>query len=333
MKRFAWAVVAVGVSACGGGGGGPSVDVSEEDLCTAVAEVACYDLYSCCTEGEIEDFLGVREPLTEEQCREDARILCERGTASAMWSAENDRLELNAAVLEDCLRAIIAPDDTCVVVASQAPWAMACVGSAWTGLVASGGSCFYDYECAQPRSTCGADRTCKPPASQGQECYAVQCAEGLYCDGSICQALRVEGSNCTGSYQCVEETFCDFNTGRCTAPAAIGAPCHDYNGCVPGASCLPGSCPDGNSCFVDADCSSVCESSGFFCFDDSDCGIGTCSVSGFSCYSNFDCNGGTDVCDFPYQCLPATCQGDSVCVENYSSFDYCEDALSNISLF
>lgn len=327
MKRFACSlVIAVAGSACGGGDR-PSVDVNSASLCREIAEVVCYNLYSCCTEGEIEDFLGVDEPQVQEDCRDDAEILCERATATVRWSEENGRVQLNAASFKVCLEAILAPADTCVVVAPVAPWTEACLEDVWTGLVAAGGECLFDYECAEERSFCAANRTCRPPSSEGESCVAANCAVGLFCGGGVCEPLLDLGSPCSASFQCAEGLFCAPGSGMCEQRRGLDESCTSSSACVAGTTCLPGTCAAGNSCFDNTDCSTTCENDGSFCFFDSDCSIGTCSQSLFQCFSDFDCTGGTDLCEFPFQCLPAICEGDPRCVENNTAFDYCEDAV------
>ena len=119
-KRI-WLVVAAFVAACGSSESAPELSVSETNFCDEIAEVACHDMYSCCSEGEIESVLGVDEPRTEGQCREDLAIQCRRAVATFDWSVENGRARFEAATAQTCLTAFIAGDQ-CELVATTTPW-------------------------------------------------------------------------------------------------------------------------------------------------------------------------------------------------------------------
>jgi len=67
----------------GCGDDGVNIDSSAESVCGEIAEVACHNLYNCCTENEIETFLDVTEPRTQEQCYTDVQRSCERGGRDA----------------------------------------------------------------------------------------------------------------------------------------------------------------------------------------------------------------------------------------------------------
>src|SRR5205823_13633959 len=71
-------LLALGVLIGCSGSGKPSIGTSKDNFCDQIAAVACYDLYQCCAEGEIERFLGVADPRTSDQCRQDLKRICER---------------------------------------------------------------------------------------------------------------------------------------------------------------------------------------------------------------------------------------------------------------
>jgi hypothetical protein len=303
------------------------VSVDAETVCAEVAEVVCWNLRTCCTEGEIEDYLGIDDPPTPDQCRADVAILCEREIATREWSAENGRSQLDPGVLETCLNALLAPDGACVTIATVAPWAAACAASAWTGLVQAGGACVQDFECAGDRSTFAPDQTCAPAATAGESCVGALCVPGHYCDGDICRPLVGPGDSCLSDVQCDAGLYCDTRVDECATRAQIGQPCTWYSGCVEGATCTIGRCDDGFDCFADEDCSGACDDDGSACVDATDCGTGTCSVSGATCFDDSDCSMiGVEVCEFPAQCLPTTCKGSRRCIELHDSYDYCDAA-------
>ena len=49
----------------------PSINATQDNACDQVAEVGCYDMFRCCSEGEREKFLGVTDPRSEAECRDD----------------------------------------------------------------------------------------------------------------------------------------------------------------------------------------------------------------------------------------------------------------------
>src|SRR4051812_28901240 len=134
MRVFAMCVVIA--AGCGGsdGNGRPSVKTTEDNACSEEARVACYNMYSCCSEGEIEQRLRVTDPRTEDECISDVERLCERSLARIEFSRHNNRVRFDAAALNSCLSAIEAPADTCATISTALPWVAACMTSAWTGI-------------------------------------------------------------------------------------------------------------------------------------------------------------------------------------------------------
>src|SRR5579871_3329720 len=133
------------LAACGGK---PSVSTNQSNVCDQLAAVACYDLYQCCAESQIERFLGVQDPRTEDQCKDDLRRACEQRVGIVNASIAAGRAKFDSGVMDGCLKALIAPDNTCSTVDMMLPWTMACMSSAWVGTVAVGGMCLQPFECA-----------------------------------------------------------------------------------------------------------------------------------------------------------------------------------------
>src|ERR1041384_3751069 len=137
MQRLACAIALntlVWMGACGGDDGHsrPSVSTSEDTVCDEVADVACFNMFQCCSEGEIERFLAVSDPRTESECRDDVRAICERQKATIDSSVKNNRVTFDAKVMNACLEAIVVPEEGCATIAAMLPWAEACLKSAWT---------------------------------------------------------------------------------------------------------------------------------------------------------------------------------------------------------
>ena len=338
MRQLAFlGFVSIIVGVCGDDGG-PEISATQANVCSEIAEVACYNMYRCCAEGEIEDVLQVDEPRTEAQCRDDLRRRCERGQATFDWSIENERASFDAAAMNACLEAMVAPAGTCAVVDSMLPWVEACMHSPWTGLVPDGSTCYYAYECAGADSYCAVNRTCTALPGENQPCSPLGCASGLYCDfdTSTCERRIGEGMSCLSTAQCAEGLFCDVEAipqPICTAPRAAGEPCTSSATCA-SAQCIPGLCAGSanQTCFADSECTGRCDGTNQACFRASDCGTGTCSVSGGSCTETFPCSGVGDTCVYPVACNQPDCIGDPVCAEKVVQVDYCEAVLGSLPM-
>jgi hypothetical protein len=321
------------IGGCGGDGGRgrPGVSTSESTVCDGVADVACYNLYQCCSEGEIEEFLGVSDPRSEDECRDDVRTFCERQVSAFDFSIKNKRVQFDAKVLNACLQAIEAPADSCVTLGAVTPWTEACMGSAWVGTVATGGACDFGHECTAD-NVCSASRLCTALPGDGKPCVESGCASGLFCDIGTCHPLRAEGGMCASSVQCQQGLFCDTTGARtCTKLHAVGEKCTGSTTCATN-TCLPGTCAGStNDCFTSTSCEAHCADDNSFCIGDVDCGSpGTCSLTQTVCGSPADCVGVGNTCVFPVKCLPAECVGDIVCAEPHVVVDYCLGALNSL---
>src|SRR5213078_1615814 len=171
-----WAAVVV--TACGGGR--PDISTTQDNVCDEVATVACFNMYKCCSEGEIERFLGVSDPRTIDQCHSDVHAICERQLATIDFSVKNKRVRFDSKLMNDCLDAFLAPEDSCVDIAQAKPWTAACMQSAWVGVVANAGACDFGYECIKD-SFCSASRMCAALPTDGMPCGIQGCASGFYC--------------------------------------------------------------------------------------------------------------------------------------------------------
>jgi hypothetical protein len=316
---------------------GISINSTAQNFCDEIAEVACNNLYQCCAEGEIEDFLGVSEPRTEAQCREDVKRLCDRRSGTLNDSITAGRVTFDAMRMNECLNSIVAPADACSSVVSELPWKEACMDSSWVGTVATGGACFFAHDCAgAPDSFCAPNQKCAAKPVAGFPC-GTGCASQFYCLNGVCQAKLTEGAPCTSTTQCATNLFCDLDATPmpiCTAKLPGGSTCHSNAGCI-SSSCIPGQCMGTSlNCYRDTDCASRCADDNSICTTSAQCATGTCSVGGNSCLSDAYCTAGVgDVCVFPVLCLPGDCIGDPVCTAQTLTVDYCTGALSELPLF
>jgi len=334
--RNAIACCALVLAACGGNG--PNVSTNQDNVCDQIAQVACFDMYQCCSEGEIESILMVNDSRTEPDCESDLRTRCQRKVADFDFSIKNKHVKFDSSAMDACLKAFVAPSNTCVTVESVTPWAMACMTSAWVGTVEVGGTCDFGYECAE-NSFCGPNRVCTALQTESMPCTGQNCASGLFCDiaavgGAVCHAQLAAGTACTSTTQCQKGSFCDLaapvGMQTCKPLLANGDTCTSSATCT-STLCLTGSCAmSGLSCTSSATCQGRCANSTTACFQDDQCSTGTCSLGG-TCFFPTDCVGAGNTCVFPVPCVHDTCTG-NVCADPHLTIDYCQTALSDLPL-
>jgi hypothetical protein len=332
MKTRFWiaCLIIAGAGACGGGDGGkPSVNATKDNVCSQMAAVACYDLYQCCAETQIEAYLRVTDPRTEAQCVSDVTRLCEQRTGIVDASVTAGRVTFDGAAMNACLKALIVPDASCTTVSAALPWAAACMTSAWAGTVAVGSSCAHTFECANAGTAyCAANQTCTALPTEGMACAAGACATGFFCQGgTTCHAQLAVGATCTANQQCQKGNYCTTGATRvCAALRTAGQSCTGNASCTSN-QCLPGTCAGSTqTCFASSDCGGRCGATNNFCNFDRDCGNGTCSIGGATCNGPLQCVGAGNVCVFPVTCNLTACAGDVVCADTQVSADYCTGA-------
>jgi hypothetical protein len=338
MRLALISVLVLALAACGGNN---TVDIStnQDNFCDQIADVICHNLYQCCAESDIEQYLEVSEPRTELQCREDIRRNCDRTAPDVRDSLKAGRITFDPNKLNACLEAILAPEATCSEVVVDLPWKEQCSAknAPWVGTVATDGQCFYTFDCAgAPDSFCGPDQKCHLKPTAGFPC-GTGCASAYYCGtNNICAPRLALGAPCTQfpTGQCGENLFCD-NKGTftvstddvCATKGVGGTICTAEDACVSG-DCVQGKCQQTNlSCFNDSQCQSHCaELTNTPCDGPEDCGTGFCTGNpGTSCSSDLTCsNLGFGTCNFPRACLPGDCVGDpDVCTSERRTADYC----------
>ena len=322
-------------SACGGDGGAPSIGANKDNVCDQIAAVACYDMYQCCSEGQIENYLNVADPRSEDECKDDVARLCEQQIGIVDASITAGKVTFNATAMNACLTALIAPDNTCATVGAILPWAAACMDSAWEGAVAVGGQCTYRFECAGKDTYCGANQVCAALPTDGQTCAQNGCATGFFCNGGTCRARVATGGVCNSNQQCQTGLYCGGGGGgnrTCAPLLAAGQTCTGDQSCH-SDQCLPGTCAGGGggSCYTSQDCNGRCSNNQQQCQQDRDCGQGTCSIGGAQCQQANQCTGAGNTCVFPNTCTGAACVGNIVCADDaQQSADYCIGAVSDL---
>jgi len=316
----------LGLLAACGGDDAITVNATQDNFCDQIAQVACHNMYQCCTEGEIESRLNVSEPRTELQCRADFSLRCDRSAADLKDSLAAGRVTFDATKLDACLNSIVAPTDVCSDVVMELPWKTACKDSAWVGTVATGGACLFDFDCTgAPDSFCGPNQKCQMKPTAGFPC-GTGCASAYYCGtNNTCAPRLAEGAPCTGTTQCAKDLYCDTTQTMpvCAGRKGAGEACTSNLGCVSN-ECIPGTCMGtSQQCYTDTQCNSRCANNGAFCTTAYNCGAGNCSISGISCSSDLTCGSTGGSCVFPIQCLPGDCIGDPVCTSQTLEVDYC----------
>ena len=324
----------------GCGSSSPDVSTTQDNVCDQIAEVACFDMYQCCSEGEIESILMVSDPRAEVDCQTDLRTRCERQAADLDFSIKNKHVRFDAKVMNACLKEFVAPSGACVTVEAAKPWTEACMTSAWVGIVDVGGTCDFPNECTAD-AFCAPNRTCTARVTENMPCSSAVCASGLFCDfaavgGAVCHPLLGAGAPCTGLDQCQKDLFCDtaqFGSRTCTAPHANGETCDNSFGSCTSTLCLQGTCSvTGFNCFNDASCEGRCSNSNALCIADGNCGtVGTCSGTATPCTLPADCTVAGSTCVFPNKCNLGKCMG-NVCADPHLTIDYCVNALLDLPL-
>jgi hypothetical protein len=312
----------------------PDISTTQDNICDQIAQVACFDYFQCCSEGEIEDILNLNDPPTQTQCEDGTRARCERKRAAVDLSIENKRVAFDAKSMNTCLEAFVAPSGTCAMISDKLPWIDACMDAGFTGTVAAGGACDFPYECVKD-TFCSGSRTCTARAAAGMPCTTditgntSNCATGLYCPmttAPTCQPKLAAGAVCRRDGDCGDGLFCDSqDTQTCIAKPTLG------QACSPGEcgdnTCLPGACADsGVTCPSKFDCTGHCSNVPTTpCSSDFSCNlntIGTCSGTAIACNSPTTCPLGS-ACVFPNKCVHPDCTG-AVCAAHQVDVDYCE---------
>ncbi len=312
---------------CPNGDGEPAVDVTLDAYCQQVAEVACHNIWHCCTGQQIEDALGITISIEPPECRRDVELICADRLAPMLWAAYKGSVRLQEQDATACMGSMLL-DGACFQHVSEIPWDRWCGESHWKGTLDPGQECLYSFECKQG-AYCAADRKCKAYPKQGQECEAGICQPGLFCNAEgKCEYQKSSGQRCENADWCGAELYCEFNDegeGTCLGLKSLGVTCKGHYQCH-SEFCIPGLCDNGMECFEEAQCPGNCTGSGNACYSDYDCQP-YCAQSHYPCETDWDCAEGES-------CITQSCQqrclGESVCAERWTVIDYCTDSLEGL---
>jgi hypothetical protein len=215
-------------------GGTPVTPIAFENLSTELSKNYCALAFSCCTPMEQTELFGSfpMPPKTEEECVTTFKEFYDMFVTTGLKAGlDAGRLKYDGALAASCLAKV---DGECSALGSSGLTAVdPTCDTVFSGLVADGGECAQDNECATKGSFCAIPQgmmlgKCQPLPKEGEVCPSYQCADGLVC-GSVnmvdtCIKPVADGQACSGSLECVSE-YCDFMTSKCAQKKAIGDAC------------------------------------------------------------------------------------------------------------
>jgi hypothetical protein len=245
-------LLGVGCSDSGGGKPNPK-NVNAKNFCSQFAEVACYNMWTCCTGLQIERMLGQTLSITEASCHDDMKLQCEDTFALQLDAVANNKATINTEKATTCFETLLVSNrDACFLVPKDSVFDKKitenCSRSAlFEGSVPVGSDCTTDWEC-------GTDACCGRP-------------DGGVCDvfsaGCICKTLSPANGSCCANDECATGLYCErpsaicsltASPGACTAQVAFGAACTSDNQCDSNF-CEVGRCQGyAVSCYTDSDC-------------------------------------------------------------------------------
>lgn len=258
MKRTIASLLALGLlgvfSATGCGddgnnttsGGTPATPIKLDELGTKMGSLFCGIVYSCCTPMEqtelFQDF--PMQPMNEAECNTQLKALFEKEIlADLQAGVMAGRLKYDETLAGTCFASM---DGQCSVLQNDGPFSGPGCEKVFVGLVADGGDCASEQECATTGHFCDMPQgammgKCVAPPTEGQTCAnGYQCADGLACafinNMGTCVKPLADGQMCTTDAECISE-LCDFNTSLCIPRKALGTDCFASYECVDNAYC------------------------------------------------------------------------------------------------
>lgn len=293
-------------SACGGTG-----------YCADYANANCKNIMDCCSSAKRQSLLGDQNVNDQGKCQSDAMHMCENLFAAQLYAVKQGTATYSSEKAAACFKAMDRGSNQCSVYLDKSPTAEACKDSPFTGAVALGGACHWNFECGET-AYCSAEK-CVAFAKENEACGTVPCVKGLYCSGGKCAAPKAAGAACSSTSECADTLYCDTT---CKARQGPGSPCTSDNACASN-ECLPGTCASGAMCMSDASCfsSGTCKhTTSRSCTSDYSCGK-VCSISGNTCSFSSDCGTG-ETCDYD-KCQMPGCSGRVCGSPGLVSVNYC----------
>lgn len=137
---------------------------------------------------------------------------------------------LDAPTCAEVLEGRVAPEDPCMIAAE----------------CALNGVCGKDPNCVD-MCCAGECRVLPEPIKVGEDCSNPnrECEAGTFCAiddvtfmRTVCTPRIAVGGACgNGLVACIEDAYCDFDTGVCAERLPVGSPCDNGNACAPPARC------------------------------------------------------------------------------------------------
>ena len=130
---------------------------------------------------------------------------------------------------------------------------LTCRNSVCTPLAGTGEPCNSDDDCQSVGDHCDG-RVCAPYGLIGTACTGTECSPAYRCDSTshTCTFGPKLGDSCSTTGACVDQSYCDQSTFKCTALLPDGASCQYSQQCVGGycdTSVIPGTCTSFPVCF------------------------------------------------------------------------------------
>jgi hypothetical protein len=220
----------------------------------------CNLAFSCCTSTEqsvlFKDFGS--NPKNVAECKPLVQKAFDQYVFTGLSAGVTaGRLKYDGAAAKACMDKM---QGQCQALMQDAPLSGPGCEQVFKGLVANGGTCQADIECAVQGSLCAIAQNaqtgkCQPAPKEGEGCVNYMCAEGLMCGNvnnqPVCVKLHADGDTCTISFDCMSgncssgkcasaprnlgdtcsfsiecnQSYCDQQTMKCTTPKADGAAC------------------------------------------------------------------------------------------------------------
>jgi hypothetical protein len=260
-------------------GNPPPAALELSDLSPAVANLFCGLAFSCCTPMEqtqmFKDFPSM--PKTAEECEPVIKTQFDMLVfAGLKEGVDAGRLKFDGVAAKTCLG---QSEGQCATFIQGGPFGGMGCETVFVGLVANGGDCAQDNECATAESTCVIPQNamlgkCQPLPKEGEACPSYQCATGLACGKvnmmDVCIKPGADGQMCSGSQECISE-YCDFTTNICGQPKALGEAC-----------VISYDCKDGY-CETQAKVCTALKAEGQACMSSDECQNHDCPMATMTC--------------------------------------------------
>lgn len=214
-------------------GGSNATPIALEDLSKKMSGLYCDLAFSCCTAMEQSLYFNNLPtiPKTVAECSPAIQAQLDMFIFAGLKDAVNaGRLKYDGALAGTCFGQV---EVQCAVLSQNGPLSDPQCDKVFVGLVADGGDCGQDNECAVAGSYCPIPQgamlgKCAALPKEGEACAFFRCADGLGCDTvngmNVCVKPGPDGQACASTDACISK-YCDFTAMKCAQPKAIGDTC------------------------------------------------------------------------------------------------------------